>query len=265
MILKNIRNFYIKYCSFYLLCVIAHVVLISIITFFHFLLDHRLIVVENWIYDFSWTLFLISKSVCFYLYYKFFIYTMSRTSLLDLLKREVNFKSSENYILPLISLGFICFYANPNMRENTDFDLGRSLFHGGCVLFTMFIDLIMLKLMMKEFSRNTLRFTEVLIFSLINYLAFQGTFLFTSLSFHVLIINFLFFYFYFYKKSMGLSLSFIFLFVIPLYLFLGFDPVWNGDFSLFSTSLNNINVHIVSLALSIMLYFNWGFLKRRVS
>ena len=264
MDILNAKKFYMKYLAFYLSSVVVHIILISIITFFHFLLDHRLIVVENWVYDFSWQLFLLSKITTFIIFFKYFVFSNTRDKLFDISLFEFNLKDPKNYFLPVLALGFIIYYLDPFVQDHHSFDIGRGVFHFLSISLTMIIDLVIVSILFNESKRKRLHFVEVCIFSIVSYGAFQGIFLFSTSSPYVLVLNFLMFYF-FYKKNECLSIFFIFLFIVPLYLFLGFDPIWSSDFSLLSTNLNSINIHILAMALSIILYFNWGHLKRRVS
>lgn len=265
MDILKLKDFYLKYIAFYISSVAFHLIIISIITFFHFLLDHRLIVVENWIYDFSWQIFMISKVICFLFFYKYFIFFKKENDLISFTRENFSFNKLDVFLIPLISLAFLLFYIDPYVKSNHEFDLLRAIFHISSIVLTMAIDLLIVLILMKEKGRESLHLIEVVLFSLVSYFSFQSVFLFSHKNAYVLILNVILFYFLYLKKDLGLPFLFISLFIVPLYLLMGFDPIWNGDYSLFGSRITSINIHIFSVLLSIGLYMNWENFKRSVT
>ncbi len=66
-LLKNIA-YYLGYILIFLFC---HLCVLSIVTFFHFLLDHRMRTVEDWLFRNGWEVIVVSKLIALYLIMKF--------------------------------------------------------------------------------------------------------------------------------------------------------------------------------------------------
>lgn len=58
------------YTGFCLLFFVLHLALVSLVAFFHFLLDHDIAVIEIWINENSWELLVISKLIAFFIFSK---------------------------------------------------------------------------------------------------------------------------------------------------------------------------------------------------
>lgn len=58
--MKTIFLYYLGYCILFL---IFHLAAISLVSFFHFLLEHDMAVIENWLYRYAWEIIIISKTL----------------------------------------------------------------------------------------------------------------------------------------------------------------------------------------------------------
>lgn len=67
---KNMRQIILYYIGFCISLMIIQLALVSLIAFFHFLLDHDMSVVENWLNYNAWEILIISKFSAFYLMIK---------------------------------------------------------------------------------------------------------------------------------------------------------------------------------------------------
>ena len=59
----GIRKILAYYLGYSLLFLVIHLSLISLVSFFHFLLDHDMLVIENWLYRNAWEMIFFSKLI----------------------------------------------------------------------------------------------------------------------------------------------------------------------------------------------------------
>jgi hypothetical protein len=57
------RKILLYYFGYSILFLIFHLATISLVSFFHFLLDHDMSVIENWLYRNAWEMILLSKAL----------------------------------------------------------------------------------------------------------------------------------------------------------------------------------------------------------
>lgn len=67
---KNMRHILFYYIGYCLLLVLIQLALVSMVAFFHFLLDHDMAIVENWLNYNAWELLVTSKVTAFFLMVK---------------------------------------------------------------------------------------------------------------------------------------------------------------------------------------------------
>lgn len=258
--MKDFYSRYLHVTMFYVFAWIIHIVLISIMTFFHFRLDHKLIIVENWIFDFAWSLNLISKLFSFVIFWKFFHDQKGQRGVIE--KKEVTNIDSQVFIYSVVCL-FILIWANkPRLIDNVLFSFSTTLLHFFTIFFVFILDILIFKVLVKpndKFMLKDILFATATV-SLYNFLIFpyiglQGAGL-TSL----LLIGFCFFNFY--ERSILNTAMYIFLVICPMFTLFGNDPIWGGKFSTFIFS-SNATIYYIVLSIIIFLFFT--FKRRRTS
>lgn len=258
--MKELYNRYSSVALFYLFALIVHIILISIMTFFHFRLDHKLIVVENWIFDFAWSLNLISKVGSFILFWKFFHDQKSSKEVID--KREIRIIDYEVLIYSLMCFMTLLWANKPRLIDNVLFSFGGSLIHFVTVFFVFILDILIFRILLKSDGgsfdiKDT--FVATAILSLYNFLIFPYMdFLGISL-FSLLLINFLIFIYH--GRSIINNALFIVTVICPIFAIFGNDPIWGGKFSAFSF---NPESKIYYLVLAVVMFIYFIFFRRRV-
>ena len=128
------------YFCFYVVIWLVHLVLISIVSYFHLLLNHSISTIGDWIVDRGWTLIVISKLFVFILVYQF---VRLKSDYLVLFKKyfknAIQWPRQEMYvcllflIIGLVSLGSI------EWNSSLIFELDRIALSGiGSFLFFAF-------------------------------------------------------------------------------------------------------------------------------
>jgi len=102
------------YFYFYATICIVHLIMISIVSYFHLLLGHSISTIGDWIVDRGWTLIIISKLLVFVLVYQFVRLKLDYLLLIkNYFKNAIQWPRQEMYVsllfllLGLISLGKI--------------------------------------------------------------------------------------------------------------------------------------------------------------
>ncbi len=257
-------HFYLKFSVFYLFAWLIHIVVISGVAFFHFRLDHRLIVIENWILDYAWPLNLLSKSVALYCFLKYF-YDSKHKSLGDILfsgKRML--PSFHAFSLAVMNIVFFIFFIKPVLVDNVLFGIDRLAVHTTSIIITMLIDFIVILIIEKSEDSSGEVIPKIFYCSLIVFAYFLACFpMIKNISYStvfILVLNFS--YFFLFKRSIAISFTFIGVVLLPLYCLIGFDPVWGNKFSLFKSSIYSIDLHSFSLMIVFLGYFYFLYRKR---
>ncbi|EQC45317.1 hypothetical protein [Bacteriovorax sp. Seq25_V] len=258
---NRLSSFYPLF-GFYFLAWVVHLIIISIISFFHFRLDHRLIVIENWIFDYAWTLSLMSKVIAFILYWRYFYEDRIKNfteAFESSAKKSIN---PEVLIFTIMNFALLSFFVKPIVQENVLFSAGPSITHYLSVFFVFFIDLMVLKIFRR--NKGELNIKEVVICSSFLYLYNIAVFPFgenLGISFYSLIVLFFIYYFEFGKSYVNSSI-YVLLVLCPLFVILGIDPVWGSKFAYFEPA-TSIRRDVVFAVLPIVTYVYFSFIRRR--
>lgn len=227
-ILKS-NSAYFIYLAF---SAIFYQILISVFSFFHFQLGHRVGVIEDWIYDQGWILIVLSKFFSFYIFYK--IYTLDFS--FDFLFKKLWKRPSASFVISLCFLWIMQFvvWGGPSnlsfMSSNIVIDsiFGQFAFY--------FFDLFILQLIIMKhpiYERASIRFIRSLGFSSLFILSFNWFYPFSLFdhSFPVLFWSFINFLFLCScsvseGKSYSNGLVWIVFYIIPTGLLYWLDPIY---------------------------------------
>lgn len=259
--MKEIYKRYFPVAMFYVFAWIIHIILISIMTFFHFRLDHKLIIVENWIFDFAWSLNLISKLVSFVVFWKFFHDPKKQRELVE--KKDEMVINYQVFIYSVMCLVILVWANKPKLIENVLYSFSSSLLHFFTIFFVFILDVLIFKVLIKKFEqeyfvKDTLFATCIL--TLYNVLIFPYIGLQSAGLASLLLICFLIYNQF--ERSVINTALFIFIVICPIFTFFGNDPIWGDKFSTFSLNQTS-TVYYIVLAIVMFLYFT--FFRRRTS
>ena len=252
--IKDLKiNIFLKLGAFYLFAWAIHIVLVSIVSFFHFRLDHRLMVIENWIYDFSWLAFFISKTIAIFLYLKYFSSERVEGRFVKNILTSFSRLDGIFYLIPLVSMIFLMFFIQPEQKLNSNFEISRSIFHAISILFIFGVDLVFLKTI--NTFKDGINWIEVLVCSFMSLLFFKLSMPYSNMELFFFNINFIIFTFFYFSKELSFPMSFVAFVVVPLYTLLGFDPIWGGDYSFFTSELTSLNIHTSAIIIALITFY----------
>lgn len=231
-----------KFLTYYLLFSMGFIfffsAMVSVVSFFHFLLEHRFIVIEEWIHRNSWELLFLSKASSAYFIIKFL---SIQVGIPDSFKRffidGLDFQVSRVVVSIIFMLAAVIFLGKPQLKDLDDVNYLYCLFSFlGAIAFYGF-DIFLLAYIRTIFALRRRRERAFLIVSLsiIFYLFNMIVLPFGEKIDALIFANMLFCLFLLELKRGAWSsiLVYLILFVAPSFFIFGLDPIWSDQFSLF--------------------------------
>jgi hypothetical protein len=261
---KVLPNNIYSYVLFYFSAWIVHIILISMVAFFHFRLDHKLIVIENWIYDFAWQLILVSKLFTYALFNKYVYGDSIRSILTSLTDKNLRFNSNAMFLVVML-FGFLLWFTTPKNLNNflmSELRLGGHFLSMLCIFI---IDYFMLRKVSEQYMYPKVRLVLNFLTSTITFAYYYAVFPASSDSFAFLFLMIfgLYQFFFFYGQSIITYLTFLMGLFIPLCVFVGFDPIWASKFSYYKPSVGEGTLPLICF-LSVTTVYHYIFNRKGV-
>jgi hypothetical protein len=258
---SNLGKQLILYFAFYVVLWGFHLILISLISFFHLLLEHNIRTIGDWIGDRGWGLIIISKVAVFYVATLFVnLKTKKIFSLKSYFRNSIQAPRIEVIvtllflIIALIGVGEIQF--NKTMIVEVD-RLLLSIF-GTFVFFAVDYVLLVILDVFYPVREDNLRFKRMLILPLFFYFFTAATFVYEQT---ITLKLYAFFVLLVYsgewrRKNWTLPAVFLLAFIVPTFSLLGLDPVWGEIYSPMAASKK-----ISTTSIFILIIFAIGYLQ----
>jgi hypothetical protein len=259
----------IYYCSYCLLILIIHHILISTAAFFHFQLDHRLGTIEDWIFQKAWEIIILSKLISSWLILKFIsIKSDLRSPIRDLFVRGFLIPQKETIVFVIFFILLIIGIGAPTKGHLISLEFYKPFTSFWGLIVFYLCDVIVFNGLKSIHPFTKLeKWASYVIFSSIIYGSSKGTFLYgLDISFNIYLIAFISFFLSDWKRiNWSLPAFFLITCVAPLGAFLGFDPIWKASFTplVLSRPIAPINLSlIVIVSLGYFFYKNHRDLNR---
>lgn len=235
---RKILLYYIGYCALFL---IIHLAFISLVSFFHFLLDHDMGVIENWLYRNAWEMIVFSKLISAFLIIKALkINNYFVNSLFQILKTDV-WKPARKFLVFIFFVS-ILFYALImqfsgeliNNTKETDFAyvsyIGSALFY--------LIDFLVINVLFRNIEvRQKRKYFAIGISLIAMFLLFtKATLPYISKYYIFLVLHFMTLLLLLFKerKNMINPLLYTLIVIGPFSSVYGLDIVWDNAHSIYS-------------------------------
>ncbi len=234
---SNLSKQVLIYCTYYLLIWLTQLILLSVSAYFHFLLSHRLEIIEEWIWDRGWILIVVSKLLSFYVMVQFIsLQDSSRTALRNILSAKIAPLKLEVVVASALLFVLFVYLGAPAQFSKTSIQIEQVVMsYFGNILFYI-IDIFFIVVLQNYFPvGNRKKLSKIFLFGILFFgLAKLIYFYATDLN-YVVTINFLFCLYILEYLPTNLKNVFAFLaiFVSPLSAFMGNDPIWGNSFSVF--------------------------------
>ncbi|MBC7430287.1 MAG: hypothetical protein H7336_16860 [Bacteriovorax sp.] len=238
-----------------------HLILISLISFFHLLLDHNIRTIGDWIGDRGWTLIIISKVIVFYLAMLFVsLKTKKFFSLKSYFRNSIQSPRIEVLVAILFLLIGLMGIGEMNMNSTMIVELDRIVLSitGTFIFFAVDYILLVILDVFYPVREDSMRLKRLLLFPLLFYLFSAATFVYEQT---ISMKLYAFFILMLYsgewrRKNWTLPAIFLLAFIIPSYALLGMDPVWGEAYSPIIASKK-----IGTFSLFILIGFALGYLQ----
>jgi hypothetical protein len=240
----------------------VHLILISLISYFHLLLNHNIRTIGDWIADRGWALIIISKVLIFYFSLQFIRLKSKKIILvrsyfrnsIQLPRKEV-IVALAFLIIGLLGLGRV------TLNRTLIFEVDRIILSvlGTFIFFSVdYALLIVLEIFFPLESEIDKR-RKLFLFPLLFYYFTYATFIYEqTVSFRLYAFFFLLLYSgEWRRRNWTLPMLFLVGFLIPCYALFGLDPVWTSSYTFFKVE-NGIS----TFSLFVLIGFAVAYLHR---
>jgi|GEM_PF-4580705 hypothetical protein len=239
----------------------VHILELSVVSFFHFLLDHRLAVIEGWVFDKAWEMILVAKILPILFLLKFvYLKSLSRHPLRDQFLSGIKVPSYEIWVTIVVSLILTALFTKPTLNPGmTQWD-GFKNFINAFSLFIFFMcDVFYIDALERMYPIATkLKILRNFVYSLISFLIVEKIFLhalnltpfFGMTLFFLLMLHH-------YKKNWLETSCYLFFFLIPAITLLGLDFIWKDTFSVFIIKGDNPTLLFLGIYISCIFYVSY--------
>jgi len=225
------------YALFYFVLWTVHLILISLISYFHLLLNHNIRTIGDWIGDRGWTLIIISKLLIFYLSLQFIRLKRNKINRVkSYFRNSLQLPRSEIFVALIFLLVALAGLGNLSINQTLIFELDRTIYSiiGTFIFFSIdYVLLIVLEIFFPLKNKKE-RSKKLFIFPLLFYYFTYATFIYEqTVSFKLYAFFFLLLYLgEWRRRNWTMPLLFLVAFLIPAYALFGLDPVWSSTYTL---------------------------------
>lgn len=243
-----------KYATSIVIYWIIYFILVSIISFFHFRLGHKLIIIENWLYDFSWQV-LVCARILGYLATTYLFSDMKWRDIRGQLSFDwYNSINVPTYLISIGTLIVFLFFSRPTTMENVQFSLYQLIIHNVLIFAFFFFEFLNSKVFLR--SKRVGKSLHILAEGSLLYISLLVLFpRNTSLEIgHLFLFYIAYIHLYLFNYSVLKGMIFISVVFVPLFAFLGHDPLWGTYYSMFYSKLGSMLVPCLSLLIVTVVY-----------
>ncbi len=254
IILKHIFYFVL----FAVLNWFCHTVLISVIAFFHFILGYRLAVIDDWVFKNAWSIAFLTKTFSAIVIFKLLSVKSNRRSpFKELVGKGLLTPSREIYLMMILLFTFFFLFGVESLSFSENFKFNRSLRSFFGVFFFYGVEIFVI------FSINTFNVLPqkeclylIPVYSLLFLLHNKVTYFYALGPDFFVFLNFfsLVALIFWQRLNWSLPISLLLIFVAPLAFFLGLDPIWSDEYSVFTFSKGMKASILVGIYLTPMIY-----------
>ena len=235
------RKVLLYYFGYSVLFLIFHLATISFVSFFHFLLDHDMSVIENWLYRNAWEMILISKALAGFIIVKSLQLNNYFVKNLFFILKSDTWKPTRSAIVFILFIA-VLFYAlihqfgGEIVGGNKSIDFVYISFLGSILFY--FIDFIVINILVRNLLLSSKRkyFLLTLALTFIFMLFTKATLPYISKFYIFLILHFFTLLILLFTNKMNIINPILYsIFIIgPLSALYGLDLVWDNAHALYS-------------------------------
>ncbi|MBC7539126.1 MAG: hypothetical protein H7281_09910 [Bacteriovorax sp.] len=240
----------------------VHLILISLISYFHLLLNHNIRTIGDWIGDRGWALIIISKVLIFYLALQFIRLKSKKISLVrSYFRNSIQLPRKEVIVALLFLIIGLMGLGRITLNHTLIFELDRMILSmvGTFIFFSVDYALLIVLEIFFPLESAIDKKRKLFIFPLLFYYFTYATFIYEqTVSFRLYAFFFLLLYLgEWRRRNWTLPMLFLLAFLIPCYALFGLDPVWSSSYTFFTVT----NV-ISSFSIFVLIGFAIAYLQR---
>lgn len=234
---KRLGTIYLGFCTLF---VISHLMLVSVFSFFHFLLDHDMGTIENWLSLNGWEIIIAAKLIVFLIMTKLIqVNSYSDTSFSKELWAMERIPSKK--AIALIFFILVMFYSllsqfGGGIQKNQILDelflssfIGSILFYG--------TDIVLIMVVINYFKLKFNHPIQLLFMCLLCFLISSKIVLPYIGKYAVfLVVHFISLFYLSRRNNIGDLLLYLTIIIAPLSSFFGIDLIWSNSYSIFTYS-----------------------------
>lgn len=250
------------YALFYFVLWSVHLILISLVSYFHLLLNHNIRTIGDWIGDRGWTLIIISKVLIFYLALQFIRLKSTKINLVrSYFRNSIKIPRKEVVAALFFLLIGLMGLGKVNFNQTLIFEVDRMILSvlGTFIFFSVDYVLLIILEIFFPLKQPIEKRQKLFLFPLLFYYFSYATFIYEqTITFKLYAFFFLLLYVgEWRRRNWTVPLLFLVAFLIPCYALFGMDPVWGNSYSFFK-----MNNKISSFLIFILVSFAVGYLNR---
>jgi hypothetical protein len=240
----------------------VHLILISLISYFHLLLNHNIRTIGDWIMDRGWALIILSKILIFYIALQFVrLKSNKMTKVRSFLRNSIQLPRKEIIVALFFCLIGLMGVGKMSPNHSLILEIDRILLSiiGTFIFFSVDYALVVVLEIFFPLETEIEKRQKLFVFPLLFYAFSYSTFLYEqTVSFRLYAFFFLLLYVgEWRRRNWTLPMLFLIAFLIPIYAFMGLDPVWSSSYSLFRAEST-----ITTFSLFVLIGFAIYYLER---
>ena len=247
------------YFSYHCLIWAIHACVLSLMAFFHFLLDHRLQMIENWVFHKAWEIIALTKLLTTYLIIKFLtLKTDERHPFKFYLSKGLIFPNKEVVAVTILFFIFTLILGMPQVKPSVKIEWIKMIIQFVSIFLFYMTDLIVIGMGNRRFSLSGKeKIVQLFVFPILFFVMGKMSFVYGRDIGFFLYPYFLFCLFLNGRSNWPLPAFFILLYICPIGVFFGMDPIWGDTHSLFQMKTPLLGFYFFILTFMFMGYLLW--------
>lgn len=231
------------YALFYFVLWSFHLVLISLISYFHLLLNHNIRTIGDWIGDRGWFLIILSKVLIFSLALQFIRLKSNKMSLVrSYFRNSIQIPRKEIFVVIFFLVIGLMGQGKVMVNKTIIFELSRMVLSAAGTIIFFAVDYSMLVILEIFFPLRTAKDEKrkLYLFPLLFYWFTYATFIYEqTVTLKLYACFFLLLYLgEWRRRNWTLPLLFLLAFLVPSYTLFGLDPVWSSNYTFLAMEKN---------------------------
>lgn len=246
------------YLIYSVLFIVIHFVSISVVSFFHFLLDHELSIIEYWLTRNGWEVLIFSKVLASVIFISFFVLNSLKISLKEVIS-SLSYRPTWDAVAIILYFGISmisCFYFISGFSYGSNEEDFLYTSYLGSILYYMTDYFVVLLIFKSRNYTDKMRVIFSLYLALIFFTSTKIALPYTSQFYLFIFLHFLTILTFYSKNPNNFMNPLLYCLVIigPLSSYFGVDLVWDNAYSPYQFDRSSITVSIMCVWIFGLIY-----------